>query len=325
MGKKADGQEGGRGPDLRTEESFRQALTRKRESKYVEFKETFDQSSPRDWCEIVKDIVAISNTGGGVILFGIRNNGSPSGLDVSGVSALDPARVSDKVYRYTRQHFSEFQFFDGQKDGQHVVGMVIGGSSVPIVFEDPGTYPIDDTRQKTAFSKGSVYFRHGAKSEPGTTSDLAACVERRLKQIRDEWLSGVRKVVSAEAGSHVAVVPRAVVQSADPSAFPIRLSEDPAAPVYRVVDVDDSYPYRQKELLEELGRRRPGLPVNSFDLLCARRAHGVDTDLRYSHTGRFSSRQYSEAFLTWLEEQVDANPDFFKRCRREYRRLQQSA
>lgn len=41
------------------------ALTAKRESKHIEFKEGFNPSEARDWCEIIKDIVAMANSGGG--------------------------------------------------------------------------------------------------------------------------------------------------------------------------------------------------------------------------------------------------------------------
>jgi len=37
------------------------AKTAKRESKYVGFKEKFDIYSSQDWCEIIKDIVAMYN------------------------------------------------------------------------------------------------------------------------------------------------------------------------------------------------------------------------------------------------------------------------
>ena len=47
------------------------ALNAKRESKYIEFKSEFNPDSPQDWCEIIKDIVALANTGGGVIIFGV--------------------------------------------------------------------------------------------------------------------------------------------------------------------------------------------------------------------------------------------------------------
>ena len=52
--------------------SFKQILIEKakaakRESKYIEFKVSFDIDSTQDWCEIIKDIVAIANSGGGII------------------------------------------------------------------------------------------------------------------------------------------------------------------------------------------------------------------------------------------------------------------
>ena len=77
------------------------ALKAKRESKHIEFKEYFNPSSGQDWCEIVKDIVAIANSGGGVIVFGVQNNGTPSVCDISQVTALDTATITDKIFRYT--------------------------------------------------------------------------------------------------------------------------------------------------------------------------------------------------------------------------------
>jgi hypothetical protein len=302
------------------DERFTKALVRKRESKYVDFKESFDPTSPGDWCEVIKDIVAIGNSGGGVIVFGLLSNGAPSGKTVRAVAALDPAIIGDKVYSYTHQHLPDFQIVDGQKNGHAVVGLLIPANPIPVVFEQVGTYPVDGGRQKTAFSKGTVYFRHGAKSEPGTAEDLRESIERRLEAVRKEWLAGVKKVVSAPAGSQVAMVPSSVVQSADPSAFPIRLSDDPDAPVYRVVDVDDQYPYRQKELIAELNARRPNLHANSFDILSVRRTHNIEGDLRYCHTGRFSSAQYSEAFVDWLVDQLTADPDFIVKARAQYQK-----
>lgn len=41
-------------------------LKAKRESKHVDFKSSFDEESPGEWCELVKDIVAMANSGGGV-------------------------------------------------------------------------------------------------------------------------------------------------------------------------------------------------------------------------------------------------------------------
>ena len=302
---------------------FQKALTRKRESKNVEFKGSF-QGSTGEWCEIVKDIVAISNTGGGIIVFGLKNNGTPSGEDTQVVAQIDPATITDKVSRYTGIQYSDFQIFEDVKDGQRVFALALEGSPIPMVFEKPGTYPVDKEgkgpHQKTAFSRGTVYFRHGAKSEPGTIEDLRAALERRLESIRDEWLSGVKKVVSAPSGSHVEVKPSEAVHPGRPDTFQIRISDDPLTPVYRVADIDKSHPYRQKEVIAELMRRRPELHFNAHDILCVRRVHDTDNQPIYCHKGGFaSSPQYSEAFIAWLEERLDVDGSVFQKCRTEYR------
>lgn len=54
------------------------ALSVTRESKFIEFKEALDVNSARDWCEIIKDIVALANTGGGMIVLGADNRGTPT-------------------------------------------------------------------------------------------------------------------------------------------------------------------------------------------------------------------------------------------------------
>jgi len=49
-----------------------------KESKHTDFKGRFDTSKAEDWCEIVKDIVAMANSGGGSIVAGIDDDGTPS-------------------------------------------------------------------------------------------------------------------------------------------------------------------------------------------------------------------------------------------------------
>lgn len=57
------------------------ALSAKRESKTVDFKSSFDPESNGDWCELIKDFVAIANSGGGVILIGVADDGTASGTN----------------------------------------------------------------------------------------------------------------------------------------------------------------------------------------------------------------------------------------------------
>lgn len=215
------------------------ALSAKRESKYIEFKQSFDPSLSGEWCELIKDIVAIANSGGGIIVFGLNDTGDPSSKSVETIAHIDPADIANKIYKYTGPADLEFDIRTFKKNAQQLVAFVIQGVSIPLVFEKPGTYDIGSGKQRTAFSVGTVYFRHGAKSEPGTSDDIRKVIERQLEHIRKSWLKGVSRVVQAPPGSQVIVAALAgrklspVLTSAvrvvdDPNATPVRLTRDPS-------------------------------------------------------------------------------------------------
>lgn len=200
------------------------AISTKRESKYVDFKEQFYPDEAKDWCDIIKDIVAMANSGGGIIIIGLKNNGSPSGTDVSTIFQIDPAEITDKIAKYTGEQFGEFTIQEASREGCKIAIWQISGISIPMIFTSPGTYDIGGGKRKTAFSQGSVYFRHGAKSEPGNANDLRKSLERELTRIRKSWLKDIRKVIHAPIGE---------VESELPSVYPIRIVDDLSAPAYR--------------------------------------------------------------------------------------------
>jgi len=294
-------------------------LKAKRESKYVDFKRSFNPASSGEWCELIKDMVAMANGGGGVILIGLGNGGVPSKEDVQPVLNIDHATLVDKIRKYTGYQFSDIEIHEAKKQGEQVAVFVISGVKVPLVFQSVGTYGVSHGKQKTAFSRGTVYFRHGAKSEPGTTEDIRKVIERQLETIRSEWLDGVRKVVTAPQGSAVTVISGEVKESKSPGATPIRLVEDPDAPGYRLIDHDTTYPHRQTELIDVVNGMLPmEIKINTYDILAVRRTHGIDGDQRYCHKRKFGSRQYSDAFAKWIVEEHKKNSDFFKNARKKH-------
>src|SRR5438874_799042 len=101
-------------------------LAAKRESKHIEFKRGFDITAAGDWCEIIKDIAAIANSGGGAIVFGADNKGSPMGAKVSAVASLDPAVITDKIHSYTGCHFGAFDLVDAKKKRRSLVILRLG-------------------------------------------------------------------------------------------------------------------------------------------------------------------------------------------------------
>ncbi|MHC4395066.1 MAG: RNA-binding domain-containing protein [Planctomycetota bacterium] len=295
-------------------------LSAKRESKYIDFKSSLDFNESGSWCEIIKDIIAMANSGGGLILIGLNNNGTPSGFDSTPILNLDTALIADKIHKYTGTHFDDFEISKEDKDGNPIAALLVKPVRIPIVFTSPGTYNVSNKKQKTAFSKGTVYFRHGAKSEPGTTEDIRKAVERQLDSIRKLWVSGVRKVVKTPPDHQiVALAPgNEVVETKLPKAMAIRLTDDPSAPAYRKLNTDDTYPYRQKELICEVNKKLKGKAIiNSYDILVIRRIYPVNDKPEFVYQTKFGSIQYSEAFAQWIIDEYEKSSDFFTNTRAE--------
>lgn len=288
------------------------------ETEAVDFKAQFDPTSRQDWCELVKDLVAIANSGGGSLIFGVQDDGMPSNADLRPLLELDPADLTNKIHSYTEQQFSAFELSEGVRVGQPVALLQIGGVRFPMVFTAPGTYPTGPSSQKTAFSKGTVYFRHGPKSEPGTTEDLRLALERELEQVKDFWLQGIARVVEAPPGSTIQVVQQDVSLRDTPEATPFRLTADEQAPMFHAIQADKLYPHRQKELLKNLAEHLGPNVVSSYDLLCVRRVHGTDANPTFAYKGQWSPRQYSDAFMEWLLDQHSKDPKFFHKTRAVY-------
>lgn len=298
------------------------ALSAKRRSKYIEFRAEFDIGSRRDWCELLRDLAAMANSGGGVVLIGIDAHGRPAKSDVSTILGMDPVMVADKMHHYTDSPFADFRILEALKDGVKLAAIEVGAAFPPVVFTKNGSYTDDELFEKTAFLAGTVYFRRGGKSVTGSSAELRKALESRLESVRKGWLADVQKVVKAPAGSKIAVLPPTIQHADSPDALPIQIIDDPNAPTYRVVDIDRTHPFRAKEAIMEIVKRLPeGVVFNSFDFLSLRKVHDIDDREEFTHEPKFGSRQYSQGFVDWVARQYNKDHAFFTKARKKYREL----
>lgn len=291
-------------------------MAAKRESRSIEFKERFAPTDVRESLEVLKDIVAIANSGGGALAIGIDNTGKASGADVTPVVEYDHAKYCDLIRKYTQQDFTDFEVVEGAKDGKQVAVFVINPPDFPIVFVKPGTYSVGQNKQQTAFSQGTVFFRHGAKSEPGTTDDLRRFMQQRMREMQDQLLAGMRKVVEAPRGSQLGVV--AAGKKSTRVGVRVRLTKNKDAPGVVAVDRDILCPYRQKEVLELLKKRIQGGTINSHDIQSVNKVYNVNSKEEFCWEPAFGSRQYSELYVDWLVEKITGDKDFLATAREKY-------
>ncbi len=78
------------------QEIVKRALKATKKSKHIDFKPGFDPASPGEWCEIIKDIVAIANCGGGILVFGLDSMGRPTGASLDAISREDAADMASR-------------------------------------------------------------------------------------------------------------------------------------------------------------------------------------------------------------------------------------
>lgn len=309
---------------LTPEKLVERASTGARESKTLDFKSEFDVTARKDWCEIIKDIVAFANTDGGVIIFGVNDNGTISESDVSQMLSYDTADITNKIERYTGYQFSDFEIVPIKRGADQCVAMVIYPSEVPIIFVKPGTYAVDDGKQKTAFAQGTLYFRHGSKSEPGNRDDLLKWRDREIARIRKDWLGGIRKIVDAPAGYSVNMAPHNRIN--DPYRTPViaKISSKPGAMLVSPQNAEDLWPYRQSELISRVNDTLGSAAnINSHDIYCIKFQHNIspseNSDWMFKPHPN-ASPQYSKAFVQFLVNGFLNDSNFFLDARRLYKK-----
>jgi hypothetical protein len=275
-------------------------------NRYLSRAETATRSSKRvalrdsvDYVELVRDVAAMANSGGGVII----------------VEGVDEELVHETLERYVEPEFEGFSVERVTRGA----AVVVEGTPTPLVFSRSGRYRDAEGVEHVAFARGGLYFRHGAKSEPATGEDVRDFIRRQLDATRTQWLANIRQVMHAPDGAEVAVVETA---ERDEEGRPtlIRLTTDPHAPLYGQVDPDRSHPYRQKEVIREVNARLGEGAVNAFDVLSVRRVHQVTEESRpeFVHVPKFGSPQYSDAFVDWLVSEHQRDPQFFSRAKAGY-------
>jgi schlafen family protein len=282
------------------------ARTTSSESKYVDFKREFDVGSTEAWCNVIKDVVAMANSGGGIVVFGLENDGTSCTLDHTTLLAYDTADITNKILKYTNYQFSEIEIVEVARGGKTHAAFLISPTDIPIVFTKPGEYETADKRKKSAFTQGTIYFRHGSKSEPGNRDDLARWREREIVE------TGPEETVTVISSSAMSPKYGSIVKAA--------VTNDPTAVRVAPSNAEEIWPYRQVDVIREVNKRLGEKVINPFDITCLKSNLEIfKKHPEYAYKPHsMTSPQYSDAFVEWLVDQHKKNKNFFKKVREEF-------
>ncbi|MDD5720837.1 MAG: ATP-binding protein [Candidatus Pacebacteria bacterium] len=231
----------------------------KKENKFLDFKSGLDVTSTRDWCELTKDVIAMANTGGGIIVFGVDDGGSSNGFNKDIILKLDPAFISEKISKYVDVDFTEFEVIELKRWNKIVAGIYIYGTSIPYVFSKNGVQINDGKKFKSVFAEGTVYFRRGAKSRPGNTLNIKNSFDNALTEVRKEWFKGMRQISELGINQEVNVEVKNQSQSSANLIGLIKLSEKGKLVKFTNSDVNElkkQYPFTYWEIVSKCKEKK---------------------------------------------------------------------
>ena len=101
---------------------------------------------------------------------------------------------------------------------------------------------------------------------------------------------------------------------ADITLYSGRMDGEPTRIVEVPKDPSKSHPYRQKELLDQVGKR---LQINSYDIQCVNKVYSIKKRPEFFYQGKVKNSpvQYSHAFVDWLVERREQDAQVFAKTR----------
>jgi hypothetical protein len=170
----------------------------------LEFKRTFSNDT-RGWAEIAKDIVAIANFGGGIVIFGIDNYANCLGLGEDIANLFDPANLSNKIRKYSSQAAISTSFTNLTYYRKSYGALVILPAPRAFIFESDGGYQDDQGRSKKAFWKGVVYTRGPGGNVEANQSQFDAMMNRLAEERVRSLVAKIERVAALPADAELIV------------------------------------------------------------------------------------------------------------------------
>jgi hypothetical protein len=287
-----------------------------RESKIIDFKESLDVNSKGDWCELIKDIIAIANVCGGALLIGVKDDGKKSGYPHNTFLSYDSAKIADKISSYLDIEYTDFEIIEIKRYDKKVACMICYPSFPPRIFRKPGDYSDENGKLKTAFQKGVLYTRRGTRSIPAQSSDLSVMLNREINNRKKSWLGNIKKIVQSPFDYDVHVVSKGTAVTFSNTGTPIRLTNNPDAPEFKISSPDKMCPFNTTKTVALINQKLKGKAlINSYDILLLRYQYRIDENPEYYYHPVSGSSQYSEKFISWVLEKYISDNKFFEKNR----------
>ena len=141
-------------------------------------------------------------------------------------------------------------------------------------------------------------------------------MQQRIRELQEQLMKGLRKVSEAPRGSQLQVVSSVSVDQSGSNAVAFRITNDPNAQDVVAIDRGRICPYRRKEVMAKLKERLLDGPVpTTHDLWAINKVYNIAQKDHFAWQPEYSSLQYSDAFVDWIEAEITNDPNFLHNAR----------
>ena len=161
-----------------TQDSFRKFMrTQTGEHNSLDYKSEWLRDS-----KLAKEMIAIANSGGGIIIFGVRETAEhlaePIGID----SILDKAAISNMIKNYVPTTL-EYEVHDLIYDSNEYEALKNRLFQLMIINDTPEHLPFMAKRDSTDLKANSIYIRRGTSCEVADQNEITRMINRRISHI----------------------------------------------------------------------------------------------------------------------------------------------
>lgn len=184
---------------MKLEKEITESVTSGRESERLEVKADFTCLE-----KILKEIIAMANTNGGIILIGWEEK--VDGYELKGINRktlnlLKDEKLNDKVDKYCSKKIKLKLHIvkDFNKNGKTVGIIEVSANSSYLVVFNKDCSIKENNKDITLWRKGDIYVRHGSKTEKIIQQDL----DEFLLRIKDTDYSDYKELVELDTNEIV--------------------------------------------------------------------------------------------------------------------------
>lgn len=140
----------------------------------IDFKEKWIEPA-----KLVKEMLAIGNSGGGIIVLGIKEKEDKS-FSYDGIEKIvDKAQISNDIKNYISTEL-QYEIYDFVYDSSEYEKLQNHRYQMMVIKDCPKFIPFMSMKESTNLKKNRIYIRRGTSCEEATSEEITNIIKRRM-------------------------------------------------------------------------------------------------------------------------------------------------